>query len=211
MAKVKICGLNDPAGFDAAVAAGADWLGFVFFPASPRAILPAQAAALSARAPGPQAGGPLRAGLFVDPDAAMIAATLAEVKLDILQIYAPLARAAALAASFGLPFWHPTGVSGRDDLPRDAGSAAALLIETKAPKQATRPGGNGAMFDWRLLRGWTAPAPWLLAGGLTPDNVAEAIAVTGAAGVDVSSGVEAAPGRKDPARIRAFIAAAKAA
>ena len=132
------------------------------------------------------------------------------MSLDILQIYAPAAQAAALAAHFARPLWHPVGVAGATDLPASAAGAAALLIEARAPPEATRPGGNGAVFDWRLLRGWTAPCPWLLAGGLRAENVAEAVAVSGAAAVDVSSGVESAPGQKDPAMIRAFIRAAKA-
>jgi phosphoribosylanthranilate isomerase len=205
--RVKICGLNGPAGFDTAIAAGADWVGFVFFPPSPRFITPEQAAALSARAE----GGPPRVGLFVDPTEDQIAAALAVVKLDILQLYVPLARAAALRARFGIPVWHAVGIAEASDLPGSAAGVDGLLLEAKPPPEATRPGGNAASFDWSLTRGWPAPAPWLLAGGLTPDNVAEAIRVSGAPAVDVSSGVESERGRKDPALIRAFIAAARAA
>jgi phosphoribosylanthranilate isomerase len=205
--KVKICGINDPAAFDAAVAAGADWIGFVFFPPSPRFVTPETAAALAGRAQ----GGPPKVGLFVDPTEEAIAAVLARVKLDALQLYGRVADPAALRTRFGLPIWRAVGIAGRDDLPADDRGADALLLEAKPPPASTRPGGNAARFDWSLLRGWAAPAPWMLAGGLTPDNVAEAIRETGAESVDVSSGVEREPGVKDPALIRAFIAAARAA
>lgn len=203
--QVKICGLNDAASLAAATEAGADFVGFVFFPPSPRAVTPAQAAALSAGCP----GGPARVGLFVDPTEAEIAAALAAIVLDALQLYTDAARADAIASRFGVPVWPAIGVGGAEDLPRRAGRAARFVIEAKPPAGATRPGGNAAVFDWRLLRGWTAPAPWILAGGLTPETVGPAIAASGARAVDVSSGVETAPGRKDPARIRAFIAAAR--
>ncbi len=202
--RVKICGLNDPASFAAAVDAGADWVGFVFFPPSPRAVTPAQAAALSATRP----GGPGRVGLFVDPADSDIAAVLDAVKLDALQLYTDAARAAAIGARFGRPVWRAIGVATPADLPAEAGAAARFVIEAKPPRGATRPGGNAVAFDWPILRGWTPPAPWILAGGLTPETVAGAIAASGAEAVDVSSGVETAPGVKDPARIRSFIAAA---
>jgi phosphoribosylanthranilate isomerase len=205
MIKVKICGINDPVAFDTAVEAGADWLGFVFFPPSPRYVTPQTAASLSARNP----GGPPRVGLFVDPSMAEIARVLETVKLDILQIYGVLDQLAAIKARFGLPVWRAVGVTGRTDLPADALGADRLLIEAKAPAGANRPGGNATTFDWSILRGWTAPAPWMLAGGLTPDNVATAIRQTEADAVDVSSGVESSKGVKDAALIRAFIAAAK--
>jgi phosphoribosylanthranilate isomerase len=202
--KVKICGINAPVAFDAAIDAGADWVGFNFFPRSPRFVTPEQAAALSARSP----GGPPRVGLFVDPTPDAIAATLDVVRLDILQVYgAP--DLPGLHGRFGLPIWHPVGVATKSDLPGASGGADLLLIEAKAPPGATRPGGNAVRFDWSLLRGWTAPAPWILAGGLTADNVADAIRATDAAAVDVSSGVERTRGVKDPALIRAFIANAR--
>jgi phosphoribosylanthranilate isomerase len=207
MTEVKICGVNDAAAFDTAVAAGADFVGFNFFPASPRCVTPAQAAALSSR----HAGGPRRVGLFVAPEADEVAAVLAVLKLDALQLYVPAERAAELGAHFGLPVWRAVGIAARADLPHDAGGADRLLIEAKAPAEARHPGGNAVAFDWSLLSGWTAPCPWVLAGGLTPGNVATAIRATGAPAVDVSSGVERAPGVKDPALIRAFIAAARAA
>jgi phosphoribosylanthranilate isomerase len=106
--------------------------------------------------------------------------------------------------------WHPVGIATAANLPSSSSGADALLLEAKPPPDATRPGGNAARFDWSLLRGWNPPAPWILAGGLTPANVAEAIRVTGATAVDVSSGVENMRGVKDPALIRAFIANARA-
>ncbi len=202
--RVKICGINDPVAFDTAVAAGADYVGFVFFPPSPRYVTPPQAAALSARHP----GGPLRVGLFVDPTAEAIGTVLHAVRLDILQLYGGV-DIAGLRARFGLPAWRALGVDTAADLPRDAAGADALVLEAKPPPAATRPGGNAARFDWSLLHDWIAPAPWILAGGLTPDNVVEAILATGATAVDVSSGVERVRGVKDPALIRAFIANAR--
>jgi len=205
--RVKICGINDPDAFDTVVAAGADWVGFVFFPPSPRFVTPEIAAALSARHP----GGPPRVGLFVDPTPDAIAAVLDTVRLDILQLYGRIDDLPGLRARFGLPVWRPVGIDRLDDLPRDDRGADRLLLEAKPPPEATRPGGNAVSFDWSLLKGWQAPAPWILAGGLTPDNIADAIRATGAASVDVSSGVERRRGVKDPALIRAFIANAKGA
>jgi phosphoribosylanthranilate isomerase len=199
--RVKICGINDAAAIDAAIEAGAAWVGFNFFPPSPRFVTPAQAAALSARHP----GGAGRVGLFVDPEPAEIAAALAALRLDALQLYTSAGRAAELRARFGIPVWRAIGIAGAADLPSGAEGADALVLESKPPKDATRPGGNARRFDWAALRGWTAPAPWLLAGGLDPGNVADAIAATGAPAVDVSSGVESAPGRKDPDLIRRFV------
>jgi phosphoribosylanthranilate isomerase len=198
--RVKICGLNTEAAFDAAVAAGADWVGFVFFPPSPRFVTPARAAMLSARMP----GGPLRVGLFVEPTEAMVAEVLASVRLDVLQVSGAV-DPAALHARFGRAVWRATGVSTVADLPAEMAGADALLLDAKPPKDATRPGGNAVPFDWAIMRGWVAPGPWLLAGGLTVANVAEAIRVTGALAVDVSSGVETASGVKDPTLIRAFV------
>jgi phosphoribosylanthranilate isomerase len=203
--QAKICGINDAAAFDTAISAGADWVGFNFFPPSPRYVAPAQAAALSARSP----GGPSRVGLFVDPAPEAVATALDTVRLDILQVYGAV-DLAALRARFGLPIWRPIGVAMAADLPVAAGAADRLLIEAKPPPDATRPGGNAVRFDWSLLRGWHAPVPWILAGGLTADNVAEGVRITGAWAVDVSSGVERTPGAKDPALIRAFIANARA-
>ena len=204
--RVKICGLTTAAGLDAAVAGGADWLGFNFFPPSPRYVAPAAAAALAARA-----GATPRVGLFVKPTDAEVAAVLAGVKLDILQIYDTAARAAEIRARFGLPVWLPVGVASRADLPGLIAGVDALLVEAKPPEGATRPGGNAVRFDWTILSGWQAPMPWLLAGGLDAGNVAAAIRATGATAVDVSSGVEREKGVKDPALVADFIRAARAA
>lgn len=201
--KVKICGINDATAFDTAVTSGAAYVGFVFFPPSPRFVPPSRAAALSSR----HQGGPLRVGLFVKPAPEDVAAALAVLPLDVLQLYG-VDDPPAWRARFGLPVWRAIGVATSADLPSDAGGADALLLEAKPPPAAARPGGNAMRFDWSLLRAWQAPAPWILAGGLTPDNVAEAIRITGARTVDVSSGVEQAPGVKDPGLIRAFVAAA---
>ena len=206
---VKICGLREAATVDAAVAAGADMLGFVFFPPSPRAVTPAMAAPLAGRA-----GAALRVGLFVDPDDALLEATLATVPLDLLQLHgeeAP-ARCAAIRARFGLPVMKALGIGSRADLAQLAGFAPVVdrfLLDAKAPPGATLPGGNAAPFDWGILAGADIPRPWLLAGGLTPANVGDAIRVSGAPAVDVSSGVERARGVKDAGLIAGFVAAAK--
>ena len=205
-ARVKICGITTEAGMDAAVAAGADWVGLNFFPASPRHVTPQRAAELAARP-----GLPTLVGLFVKPQDAEIAAVLAAVKLDVLQVYVDAPRAAEIRTRFGLPVWRAVGVSAATDLPRDPGGVDGFVIEAKAPPGATRPGGNAVTFDWSILAGWHAPAPWLLAGGLGPDNVAEAIRATGATAVDVASGVERQKGIKDPALVAAFARAARTA
>jgi phosphoribosylanthranilate isomerase len=206
---VKICGVNDAAAMDAAVAAGADLVGLVFFPPSPRAVTPAQAAALARPGPG-------RVGLFVDPTDAEIAAVLAALPLDLIQLHGEEtpARCAEIRARFGREVMKALGIAAREDLAALAAYAPAVdrfLLDAKAPPGAPIPGGNAAPFDWSVLAGAAIPRPWLLAGGLTPENVAEAVRVAGAPGVDVSSGVERARGVKDPARIAAFVAAARAA
>lgn len=203
--RIKICGIATQAGMDAAIAAGADWVGLNFFPASPRFLTPAQAAAILRPAP------PLRVGLFVKPDDTAIAEVLAAVKLDILQIYADAPRAAAIRARFGVPVWRAVGVTNAADLPTSDEGLDGFVIESKPPTGATRPGGNATRFDWSVLAGWRAPAPWMLAGGLDPANVAEAIHATAAPAVDVASGVESAPGIKDPARLAGFAAAVRGA
>lgn len=207
---VKICGISTPEALDAAHAGGAAMIGFVFFPASPRAVTPAAAAALSARA----GEGPRRVGLFVDPEDGLIEAVLAAVPLDILQLHGAEApeRCAAIRARFGLPVMKALGVATVEDLARVADYAPVVdhyLLDAKPPPGAALPGGNAAAFDWRLTAGRRIPRPWLLAGGLTPENVGEALRQSGAPGVDVSSGVERSRGVKDPALIRAFIAAAR--
>ncbi len=205
--RVKICGINATDALDAAVDAGADYIGFNFFPPSPRVVTPAQAAALAARRP----GGAAWVGLFVDPTDGEVAAVLDALRLDVLQVYGAPGRAAALQARFGVAAWAAVGVAGAPDLPLAAPGVDGLLIEAKAPPGAALPGGNARVFDWSVLHGWVAPAPWMLAGGLTPDNVAEAVRVAGAAAVDVSSGIERRRGVKDPELIRSFIRSARAA
>ncbi|MCG6110860.1 MAG: phosphoribosylanthranilate isomerase [Paracoccus sp.] len=210
LAEVKICGLREPEHVAAAVEAGARFLGFVFFPKSPRAVTPQQAARLVADVP----PGVARVGLFVDPSDALLSKVLATGALDVIQLHGheSAARVAEVKALSGLPVMKALGLSGPDDLAQlvDYGVVAdMLLVDAKPPKGADLPGGNGLAFDWRLLVGRRWLRPWMLAGGLTPDNVAEAVRLTGAPVVDVSSGVESAPGVKDVALIRAFVAAAK--
>jgi phosphoribosylanthranilate isomerase len=204
---VKICGINDAAAMGAAAAAGADLVGFVFFPPSPRAVTGAQAASIA----GP---GPAKVGLFVDPEDALIETVLADLALDIIQLHGEEtpARCAAIRAKFGLPVMKALGIATAGDLGQLVDYAPAVdrfLLDAKAPPGAPLPGGNAAPFDWTLMAGRAIPRPWLLAGGLTPRNVADAIRVSGAAGVDVSSGVERARGVKDAALIAAFIGAAR--
>jgi phosphoribosylanthranilate isomerase len=201
MIRVKICGINSEAAIDAAVEGAADWIGLNFFPPSPRYVPPARARELAAR----HRDGPPVVGLFVNPTAAGIEEVLDEVGLDMLQIYGVPDDLPALRARFGLPIWRPVGVAAADDLPVAMHGADTLLLEAKPPPEATRPGGNALRFDWTLTRRWRAPGPWVLAGGLNPDNVAEAIRLSGAEVVDVSSGVEREKGVKDPGLIEAFI------
>ena len=203
---VKICGIRTPADLDAVADAGADWLGYVFFPASPRAVTPAEAAALDA-----YRRGPARVGLFVEPEDAEVARTLAIVPLDAIQVHASLERAAALRARFGVPVWHVAGVKAAGDLPAAAVGVDRILLDAKPPPGATRPGGNAISFDWAILNSWVPPVPWLLAGGLNAYNVATAIHTSGARAVDVSSGVERTRGVKDAGLIRAFINAVRSA
>ncbi|RCW88908.1 phosphoribosylanthranilate isomerase [Paracoccus lutimaris] len=208
---VKICGLTSPEGVAAAVSAGARYLGFVFFARSPRHVTPEQAAALAAEVP----LGIAKVGLFVNPDDALLQTVLAQVPLDMIQLHGSEspARVTEVRALTGLPVIKAVGVAEPRDLDAlwDYGLVAdMLLIDAKPPKDAELPGGNGLAFDWRLLAGRQILKPWLLAGGLTPENVTQALRLTRAPGVDVSSGVESAPGVKDPERIRDFIARATA-
>jgi phosphoribosylanthranilate isomerase len=206
---VKFCGLTRPQDIDAAVKAGARYVGFVFFPKSPRNVTVGAARDLALGVP----PGVAKVALTVDADDAALDALTAQVPLDLLQLHGdePPARVAELRARYGLPVMKAIGVAEAADLAQiDAYSEVAdqLLIDAKPPNGAELPGGNGLAFDWRLLAGrkyWTKP--WMLAGGLTPDNVAEAVRLTGARQVDVSSGVEAAPGVKDAARMAEFAAA----
>lgn len=203
---IKFCGLTRPQDVAAAASAGARYLGFVFFPKSPRNVTLDQARALALDV----SMGMAKVALTVDADDAALDALVAQVPIDMIQLHGheTVDRVAAVRARYGLPVMKALGIAGPADLAQiDAYEAVAdqLLIDAKPPEGSDLPGGNGLAFDWRLLAGrkyWTRP--WMLAGGLTPDNVAEAVRLTGARQVDVSSGVEAAPGVKDAGVMQAF-------
>ncbi|MEX2630803.1 MAG: phosphoribosylanthranilate isomerase [Tistlia sp.] len=208
----KICGVSDRAAIEAAARGGASWIGLVFFPPSPRAVTPEQAEALAAATP----AGLGRAGLFVDPDDALLERVLARVPLELLQLHGSEAprRVAEIRARFGRPVMKAIKVAQAEDLEAVEAYAPVvdrLLFDAKAPKSmaGALPGGNALSFDWRLLAGRRWPRPWMLSGGLKAETLAEAVATTGAAAVDVSSGVESAPGAKDPALIAAFLERAR--
>ncbi|GBQ20241.1 phosphoribosyl anthranilate isomerase [Acetobacter estunensis NRIC 0472] len=205
---IKICGLTEPAGLDACLEYGADWVGFNFFARSPRYVTTTQAAQLIRRIEAAPVQ-PGRVGLFVNPTDEQIAETLDNVSLDILQLYTTPERAQVIRQKFGLPVWLSVAVSTQNDLPTTA-LADRFVIESRPPEGATRPGGNGLAFPWHLTRAWQAPASWMLAGGLRPETVAQAIRESAANAVDVASGVESTPGVKDPDAIAHFIAAARA-
>ncbi|EGD59166.1 Phosphoribosylanthranilate isomerase [Novosphingobium nitrogenifigens DSM 19370] len=209
---VKICGINDSDALDATIRARADFIGLVFFAKSPRHVEPDKAAMLAARS----AGRTTIVGLFVDPEPDYLARVMASVPLDRIQLHGKEtpAQAAAIAARHGVPVWKALGVKKREDLlaaDAYAGAVERVLFDAKPPEGADLPGGTGLRIDWAILKGARPAVPWMLAGGLDPLNVAEALSVTGAPAVDVSSGVEQAPGVKDAARIAAFCAAARGA
>lgn len=206
---VKICGLTSHSGIAAAVAAGARYVGFVFFEKSPRNLSLSDAAALAASV----SEGICKVALVVNADDAFLDALVAQVPIDMFQLHGAEspARVLEIKGRYGLPVMKAVGVADASDLTalEDYGRVAdQILVDAKPPKGAELPGGNGLAFDWRLIAGHRWPVPWMLAGGLTPDNVAEGIALTGARQVDVSSGVESAPGVKDEALIAAFCASA---
>ncbi len=208
-AAIKICGISTPTALEAAIRARADYAGFVFFPKSPRHVSPAQAAELADRAKGRI----VRVGLFVDADDATLAEAVEAADLDVLQLHGKETpeRAAQLRARFGRKVWKALPIASADDVERArayAGAVDMLLFDAKTPTGAL-PGGMGLSFDWGLVAGWKGATAWGLAGGLTPDNVAEALAMTQAPLVDTSSGVESAPGVKDEDRIAAFCAAVR--
>lgn len=208
--QVKICGLNAPDAVDAAVKAGADYLGFVIFPKSPRHVSPAEAGALAARK-----GSAKSVAVLVDPTEPQLGAVLRDMAPDYIQLHGGESPARCLDARHyaGTGVWKALGVSTSDDLAEAEayrGHVDGFVFDAKPPKGADRPGGLGEAWDYSLLKDFDPGAPWLLAGGLTPETVAEALQQSGAAGVDVVSGVESAPGVKDVAKINAFIAAAKA-
>lgn len=209
--EVKICGVNTPDSVDAAVAAGARYVGFVFYPPSPRAVTPDLAAQLARRLP----TGVRAVGLFVEPGDPELDETLSKVPLDLLQLHGgeTPGRVAEVREAISLPVMKAVRVADAADVTAAAAFADAvdiLLFDAKPPKNVTAlPGGNGIAFDWSLLAGKTWPVPWMLSGGLTVENVADAVAATGAPAVDTSSGVEARPGVKDVEKIHAFVRAAK--
>lgn len=208
--RIKICGLTEAAHVAAAAKAGARYAGFVFFPKSPRNVTPEQARGLALMAP----PGLAKVALTVDADDALLDVILADVPLDMLQLHGneTPARVAELRARYGLPVMKAVGVRDAADLPAledYAQVADQLLVDAKPPSGADLPGGNGLAFDWRLIAGRRWARPWMLAGGLTAVNVAEALKLTGAAQIDVSSGVESAPGVKDEQMIAGFVSAAR--
>jgi len=207
---VKICGLATHEALEVALESGADLVGFVFFPPSPRHLAFDAARTLAARVAG-RAG---KVALSVDADEAMLDAVVAALAPDLLQLHGKEtpARVRAIKARYGLPVMKAIAVESRADLAAVADYAAVadrLLFDARPPREATRPGGLGRTFDWRLLENLDPGVPFMLSGGLDAGNVGEALAITRAGGVDVSSGVERAPGDKDPDKIRAFIRAAR--
>ncbi len=205
--QVKICGLSEPQSLQAAIAGGARYVGFVFYPASPRSVSPAMAAELARLVP----TAVRTVGLFVDPDDDFLEHVVGQVPFDLLQLHGTESprRIAQVKAAYNIPVMKAVKVGGPDDLAAAlevAEVADRLLFDAKPPaKVAALPGGNGIAFDWTLLAGRRWPRPWMLSGGLNAGNVAEALRVTGAPALDVSSGVEDRPGHKDPALVRAFL------
>ncbi|MEX0838361.1 MAG: phosphoribosylanthranilate isomerase [Parvibaculum sp.] len=212
--RVKICGLSTAETIEASVAAGADYLGFNFYPKSPRSISLEQARALAAGVP----SSVLKVSLTVDADDRTLDGVVEALQPDILQLHGAETpdRLVEIKSRYGITLMKVIGIAEPGDpelceIYRD--SADLLLFDAKPPKSmaGALPGGNGLIFDWSLIAGHRPEMPWMLSGGLNAENVAEAIRITGAEAVDVSSGIESAPGQKDPALIEAFIRAAKAA
>jgi phosphoribosylanthranilate isomerase len=206
----KICGLTDATAVEAAVQHGADMVGFVFYPPSPRNLSAEQAEALLSEVP----SGIDRVGLFVDPETDFLDKILAKARLDLLQLHGDETpeRCRAISVYFGLPIIKAIKVSTKADLKaaKDYEDAVDwLMFDARPAADGALPGGNGKAFDWTILKGAGFKRPWLLAGGLTPENLSQAVQQSGARAVDVSSGVESAPGKKDPAKIRAFLDAAR--
>ncbi|MEX0280767.1 MAG: phosphoribosylanthranilate isomerase [Arenibacterium sp.] len=203
--RFKFCGLTEQKDVDAAVAAGAAFVGFVFFPKSPRNLDLEAARDLALAVP----PGIAKVGLVVDADDSELERIMRVVPLDMLQLHGRESpeRVTEIRARFGVPVMKAVGVAEADDLDavdRYAKVADQLLLDAKPPKDGELPGGNGLAFDWRLLTGRRWPVPWMLAGGLSSENVAQAVAMTGARQVDVSSGIEDAPGRKSVEMMQAF-------
>jgi phosphoribosylanthranilate isomerase len=209
---VKICGLSTPEALDVALEAGADMVGFVFFAPSPRHVTFERAHALASRV----LERAQKVALTVDADDALLDAVVEALQPDMLQLHGTEspARVEAVRRMFGLPVMKAVPIAAKSDLDgiaRYAGITDRLLFDARAPREATRPGGLGRPFDWHLLENLDPGVPFMLSGGLDADNVGEALRITRAPGVDVSSGVERAPGEKDPDKIRAFVRAARVA
>src|SRR5215210_2679810 len=207
---VKVCGLKTLDTLEAALAAGADLVGFVFFPASPRHLASEAAIQLGRLA----SGRATKVALTVDADDTTLEAIIAALRPDVLQLHGKESpeRVATLKRRFGLPVMKAIPVEVQSDLALVADYADVadrLLFDARAPREATRPGGLGRPFDWRLLQNIDPGIPFMLSGGLDTENIGEALRLTRAAGIDVSSGVERAPGEKDAAKIRAFVRAAR--
>ncbi|HZL58735.1 MAG TPA: phosphoribosylanthranilate isomerase [Stellaceae bacterium] len=207
----KICGLSTAETVAAAVQGGAAFTGFVFFPPSPRHLTPEQAGPLVSAVP----AGVTRVGVFVDPSDEFLEKVLVKSPLDLLQLHGEETpeRAAAIKRRFGKKVMKAIKVASEADLQRAPGYFAAvdwLMFDARPPKDATRPGGNALAFDWELLHRRNWPLPWMLSGGLNAQNLGEAARISHATAVDVSSGVESRPGAKDGAKIREFLAQAKA-
>ena len=210
--RVKICGLRSRADVAAAAAADAAYVGLVFFPPSPRHLTLGDARWVVAAVP----EGIKRVALTVDASDATLEEIVANVAVDMLQLHGHESpeRVAEIRRHFRRPVMKAIGIAGAEDLAAIeayAGVADQIMLDARAPRGAAAPGGNGAAFDWRLLQGLRWKRPWMLAGGLTAENVAEAVRLTGADQVDVSSGVESRPGMKDPGRMAAFVKAAREA
>ena len=204
----KICGLSTPETLDAAIAGGASHVGFVFFPKSPRNVSPEQAGALARRANGQVK----LVGLFVDPDPGFVDLVRREAALDVIQLHGSESPALTgqLRTQHGLDVWKAVPVKTSADLAAArsyTGAASMILYDAKPPPGAELPGGTGLRFDWKLLESHRHPLPWALSGGLDAQNVADAVGITGASLVDVSSGIESAPGIKDVDKIAAFLQA----
>jgi phosphoribosylanthranilate isomerase len=208
---VKICGLSTPDALDVALEAGADMVGFIFFPPSPRNVSLETARALGSRVQGRAR----KIAVTVDAGDTLLASIIEALKPDMLQLHGHETpqRVAAMRESFGLPVMKALPIEAKSDLTvigSYTSAADRLLFDARPPRDATRPGGLGKPFDWHLLENLNLSVPFMLSGGLNADNVAEALRITRAGGVDVVSGVESAPGVKDPEKIRAFIRAARA-
>jgi phosphoribosylanthranilate isomerase len=210
--EVKVCGLTDADAVAAAAAGGARYLGFVFYPPSPRSLTPERAAELAGTAP----EGIAKVGVFVDPEDSLLEEVLDEVPLDYLQLHGAETpeRVAAIRARTGRGVIKALKIADAEDLtpvPAYAEVVDLLMFDAKPPREPGRlPGGNGLAFDWRLLHDLEVARPWLLSGGLSAGNLEEAVRLCRARAVDVSSGVERAPGEKDPQRIRRFLELAAA-